>query len=345
MTLVKTLLPVSLLCAGAVCADTKTMQIPEGKLQDHPSLFGDITPSAGPRVIGGSGVFLTGDYIYWTAREDGLEFALSGAQIDGSLPTKAGHKYDPRFRFQSGFKAGVGFSFGHDKWDSYINYTWLRTQDNHKSVDPVSGAPLTNLIPVAAEHQYSHLSYASARWNLHFNVIDASLGRNFYISKFLSLRPFFGAKGTWQSQSLHVKYDFTTQPDINSKNKNDFWGIGLMMGVNTAWHFGGTWSLYADGALSTLWGAFYVKRSDKNPSTGVVYYDAAERTHSIKPVVELGAGLRKEMWIYHDRFHISWQAGWEQQVWFSQNQFDFYTSQRQGDLNIQGFSTRLRFDF
>jgi hypothetical protein len=239
----------------------------------------------------------------------------------------------------------MGFSFGHDKWDAYLNYTWLNTLDNHKSINAISGAPLSNLIPVAEDKAYNTLSYASARWNLHFNVIDASLGRNFYISKFLSLRPFFGAKGTWQSQKYHVKYNFASATDMDIKNKNDFWGVGLMMGVNTAWHFGGTWSLYADGALSTLWGAFYVQRKDRVPTTHQLYYDVAERFHSIKPVVEIGAGLRKEMWIYHDRFHISWQAGWEQQVWFSQNQFDFYTSQRQGDLNIQGFSTRLRFDF
>ena len=102
--------------------------------------------------------------------------------------------------------------------------------------------------------------------------------------------------------------------------------------------------MFADLGLSTLWGAFTVKRTDKD-QTGLTYYETKNGFHTIKPVIELGAGIRKEQWFYNDRFHFSMQAGWEQQIWFSQNQFDFYTSPRQGDMNIQGFTAKVRFDF
>ena len=68
----------SLAISLMVCADSQTIQVPEGKLTSHTTAFGDITPSAGPRVIEGCGVYLTGDYLYWTAREDNLSFAISG---------------------------------------------------------------------------------------------------------------------------------------------------------------------------------------------------------------------------------------------------------------------------
>jgi hypothetical protein len=338
----------TLICLSSISyADSDTIQIPEGKLQNHASLFGDITPSAGPRVIDGYGVFLTGDYIYWTAREDGLEFAISGVNTPSSgvnhLPVAKGQKYDPRFRFKSGFKAGVGFSFGHDKWDMYLNYTWFNSHNNHKTAGKKGSQPLSNLIPLALSNEYSMLTTARGIWDLNFNVIDGSLGRNFYVSKFLSLRPFFGAKGTYQKQKYHITYDFANEPDMKIHNKNNFWGIGLMAGVNTAWHLAGTWSLFADLALSSLWGNFNVSRKDVSGST--TYYDVAEGFHTIKPVIEIGAGIRKEDWFDHDRYHVSVQAGWEQQVWYSQNQFDFYRCPRQGDLNIQGFTAKIRFDF
>lgn len=343
----------SLLCMGSsFCAESNTIQIPEGKLTNHAGLFGDITPSAGPRVIDGYGVFLTGDYIYWTAREDNLEFAVSGANLNNAstgsvnvLPTRRGKKVDPHFRFHSGFKAGIGFDFGHDKWDMYLNYTWFNSHNNHNAISRKAGNPLTNLIPIGMADSYALLDYARAKWDLNFNVVDGELGRNFYISKFLSLRPFFGLKGTWQRQKYNVLYNFTSTPNLESHNKNNFWGVGLRSGVNTAWFLGGTWSIFADMALSALWGVFNVKRTDTDESTGTIYYETKEGFHTIKPVFEIAAGLRKEDWFCKDRFHLSVQAGWEQQIWFSQNQFDFYTSSRDGDLNLQGFTAKVRFDF
>lgn len=347
------LIALSLLCIGSLHAESETIQIPEGKLNNHASLFGDITPSAGPRVINGYGVFLTGDYLYWTANEDNLEFAVSGANINNAstlsvdvLPTKTGKTYEPHFRFHSGFKAGIGFDFGHDKWDMYINYTWFNSHSNSKSAIRNGFEPLVNLVPVGSATPYALLNAATMKWKLnYFNVFDVELGRNMYISKFLSLRPFFGVKGTWQKQTYKLNYQFTDVPTINSENKNSFWGVGLLAGVNTTWHLAGTWSLFADLALSSLWGVFHVKREDENPFTETSYYNSKKSFHSIKPVIELGAGIRKEQWFNKDRFHLAVQAGWEQQVWFSQNQFDFYTAPREGDLTLQGFTGKVRFDF
>jgi hypothetical protein len=328
-------------------SDSPTMQIPEGKLQDHASLFGEITPSAGPRVIDGVGLCLTGDYIYWTAREEGLDFAISGVDPSGAAVAGKGHRIDPRFRFKSGFKAGLGFAFGHDKWDLLLGYTWLNSLDNHKAVYSTNSYPLSNLIPVSQSggESYSAINSGRARWHLNFNTLDISLGRNLYLSKFLSVRPFFGMKGALIKQRLSLSYDFTNGLSLLSKNKNTFTGLGLFSGVNTTWHLAGTWSLYGDGALSLVWGDFMIKRQDRNTVSSAILYNTDGGFHTVKPALELSFGLRKEVWIYHDRLHIAWQAGWEQQVWFSQNQFDFYTAQAQGDLTLQGFTTKLRFDF
>ncbi|MBM3208210.1 MAG: hypothetical protein FJZ57_06370, partial [Chlamydiae bacterium] len=212
-------------------ADSDTILIPEGKLTSHTTVFGDITPSAGPRVIDGCGIFLTGDYIYWTAREDNLTFATTGMQNTAGAPTKQGRKYPPRFKYDSGLKFGIGFSFGHDKWDMYIDYTWFNPHHSHKKVYEGDGEPLTNTIPFALETPFVPLYSAQASWSLNFNVFDWELGRNFYVSKFLSLRPFFGFKGTWQKQTMQVNYDFKSSGGLRSENKNSFYGVGPRAGI------------------------------------------------------------------------------------------------------------------
>jgi hypothetical protein len=340
-------LPLSTLAiSAATFADSTTIQVPEGKITNHMTAFDNITPSAGPRVIDGYGLYLTADYLYWTAREDNLSFASSGTTSEGGQLEKQGRKYSPRFKYTSGFKAGIGFNFGHDGWDMYLNYTWLNPHHNHKRVYGSDSLPLENLIPVNIDSiDYSSLSSASSSWSLNFNVIDWELGRSLYISKFLSLRPFIGFKGTWQKQSLNIEYNFIEIETIRINGKNDFWGVGPMIGLDTTWHLPGTWSLFGDFAVSSLWGGFSVEREDKTIDKTSTFYDVKAPIHTVKPVLEMSLGIRKEEWFYADRYHFSLQVGWEQQVWFSQNQFDFYTDSRSGDLTTQGVTAKARFDF
>ena len=44
-----------------------------------------------------------------------------------------------------------------------------------------------------------------------FNIFDWELGRNFWVSKALSLRPFLGLKGGWIHQSIHTKWQNPTR--------------------------------------------------------------------------------------------------------------------------------------
>ncbi len=338
---------------ASIIADDNTITIPEGKLINHPSLYQDITPSAGPRVIGGVGLYFTGDYIYWTAREDNLSYAVNGSSMindstGGVLitPTHKGREHQIRFTYNSGFKAGMGFSFGHDKWDMYMNYTWYQSNNNHASFTRKNSDPLANTVALSNTNTlFVLLDKAKAHWDLHFNVFDMEMGRNFYVSKFLSLRPFFGLKGTWQEQHYKLRYDLASGVKINSHQENACWGMGLRSGVNTAWHLAANWSFYADGAITALWEDFSITRKDRVSETDTLYYDTKYFFHTIKPVIELAAGLRKEDWIYNDRYHIALQVGWEEQIWINQNQFDYYVENRQGDLILQGVTAKARFDF
>lgn len=72
----KRLLPILGLTIAAYATQVPPNAIP-GKIYETSTQV--ITPSAGPRVDHGIDAFITGDFIYWTTRMDGLGYVQTGA--------------------------------------------------------------------------------------------------------------------------------------------------------------------------------------------------------------------------------------------------------------------------
>jgi hypothetical protein len=344
--------PLSLFCMTQVIADSGTTQIPEGKITDYHCMHPDITPSAGPRVVDGCDVFLSADYLYWTAIEDNLEYASTGYTNNNDISVSSGSSKNPSFGYDSGFKAGLGFNFSHDSWDTLFSYTWFQSNNNKDSVTANYADGLTPTFdPFITLGVLDFFNSANTNWSLHFNNIDWELGRNCYISKYLALRPFVGLKGSWQNQALNNTY--TGESDSNSftyvnKTKSSYWGVGIRSGLNTSWHLSESWSLFGDLALSALWSSFTNHRNDSYDLSGNTLYPVQEKRtfNSIMPVLELSLGLRKDIWLFQDRLHIGAQAGWEEQIWWDLNSLSLNAGlSRGGNLYLQGLTARLRFDF
>ncbi len=319
-----------------------------------------ITPNAGPCVSRGWDAHLTVDFIYWTAREDNLEFAYKeSVQTLGNATTvtSKGRTFDPDWNFRPGFKIGFGILQDHDGWDVYANYTWFRGRSTKKTV--TSDSPATERISpvggVTAAGGLSSIEKMSANWDLDFNTVDLELGRNFFISKYLKLRPHFGLKGSWidQDYTVDTTGSFDTMSSLGqSKNEIDTWGIGIRAGLDTAWHMTRCFSFLGDIAVSALWERFEVNGKASNaPSivganTPITLLNVENNFFTVKPVVELLIGFRWETWFCCDSYHFSLDAGWEIQWWSDQNQFFLSDLEaRTGDLFTHGLTLRFRFDF
>lgn len=322
-----------------------------------------ITPNAGPCVVDGWDVFLIGEFIYWTVRQDHMGF-VAAVPSDTSIVTSSntGKFFYPKWRMELGFKAGIGF-LTCDGWDFYANYTWLRPKAK-KTVRPVTDFPLEdafytfgNLI-INPELDLT-ISVETGKWEFNFNVIDFEWGRNFYVSPCLYLRPHFGLKGTWQLQSFNVNAEAAeanvSVPESYSflgKNKIKWWGIGARAGLDSAWHFTKCFSILGEVAATALWGQFESKSfiTQTNTTTGDVviipHGCLKSEWHSVKPVLEFFLGFRLEGWSSCDRCYAGFDVGWETQWWSSQNQFIYYlTETRWGDLGFEGLTVRARFQF
>lgn len=322
----------------------------------------------------------------------------TGTPVSG---TPTGKVIQPHNKWRPGFKIGLGIDFCHDGWDLYTQYTWFRSNSGSRSTTIngvpslvgtllsagpgitgttlsdsywgiATGAPqffggvVGNVDAAGATPVAQPMQFQTVRgsWNLHFNVIDLELGRNFYISPRLTLRPHFGLKGTWQKQQLHVSFSnpvtalgafFTNDPSnsVNMRNKFSNWGIGPRAGINTAWHFYRLFSLVGDIAVTGLLDHFSATRFDTRHEVvgGVVSNDSAVHLknsfYTFAPVVEWMLGFRFEKWTLHNDYHFAFDAGWESQHWLFQNQFirAYSAESNNGTLGMHGLTLKARFDF
>ena len=340
----------------------------------------EITPNAGPAVQGGLDVYVQADYILWHASEGGLAYVDNGGVYAAGVAATSnntlsqGQVLAPHFKTRSGFKVGLGLDFNYDGWDLGATYTWLHSHASSDFAAPVNGTNKTLLggnflvtgtggdtllvvdVPTVS---------GGADWRLHFNNIDLELGRNFFISSKLTLRPHFGLKGTWQTQNFDVAYNqagtaynVTTVGATTTSatelyeiaHKQHYWGLGVRTGVDTSWMFSRNWSLFGDWAIAALWGQFTDSRADLSNVansagaavlTNYTAMNLHSRTHQLNGVMELQFGLRYDYWFSDDEYRFRAAAGWENQLWFNQNHFYGLD----GDLSLQGFTLNFRLDF
>jgi len=230
-----------------------------------------ITPPVGSCAEKGYGVYFIGEPLFWRFAEEGLEYAITGSFnllsqgiTSYRLVLNNGKTHEPDFDWDLGFRLGLGYNFSYDGWDLYSSYTRFhdKVKDSiKKDGDPnvidylVSGGTGEYISPFWVAQLFAPpglMNYAKARWNLKIDLIDLNLGRNFFISRFLTLKPYIGLKNGWIGQKYYlnfIKYYYPTDPsqierEINIKMKNDFWGIGGNFGLNTSWILGRGVSLF-----------------------------------------------------------------------------------------------------
>ena len=308
-------------------------------------MYREITPSAGPRVVHCADLFITADFIWWYALQEGNVYFASGFQDPQrtDLDAPRGRVAEVGRDWSPGFKVGIGLNLAHDGWDIYAEYTWLHAHD-HDSL---------TIQPIAI---FRGMRIISADWHLHFNVIDVELGRNFYLNQFLTMRPFIGLKGTWQEQDLQLNERLADNTVIDFlpahlHQHTDVWGIGVRGGFNIAWYMTKSWSIYGDFAWTAMWTDYdlteKLRRTPLGQIASTLFYNSHLDSHySVKYIGELELGVRWEIWFDDDKTHFAIQAGWEEQAWINWNTaFPVDRIDIWNNLSFHGLNLKFRFDF
>lgn len=369
-----------LLTAGCENAGGKLATVPNGKLtkatpQDigerniHDQWQGKSNPS-----LYDGGFFVRGDFLYWRADTAGLEYA-STSTLNQTENTIKGQLLGPNVKWNPGFRVGLGYTFSsHDYWDLSAVWTHFQTTQTASKAFNFS---LTNafdnsfLIPWwGATILGAFADRASVNWNLHYNVYDLDLGRNYFVSKTVSVHPFIGVRGATIDQKYHAKYHaLLTQAPISEANTSfkattGFWGVGAHIGSQLQWRMTQSFSLVGNVGGSLLYGDFKIKEklqafvSLGTPITKTLPTSIDEHITTGAFNIEALVGFQWEKFFYNNKYRLAITAGYEWSEWFSQNRltkFDVANStlgqsadifaRENGDLTLQGANFQVRWDF
>lgn len=326
-----------------------------------------INPPAGPRVRHGADLFVNADLFYWKAQENGDPIAVV-TKHSSSYVNAQGKTVTPsssngvmlEHRWDLGFRLGVGYNLPHDGWD--VGLTWLRFKTRGESGTDFNTNPAITIYGTQERYPINGdtniVNQAYGRYRLMLNQLDLELGRNFFVSKWLAIRPHAGLRTDWIPQRQTLDYTASVAGNLNSQHSYDklkYWGMGLCAGLDTQWGLGSGFSVYGNGSLSIIYGFFKNTRYTTTVlETTQLQSEGYSFQHVSRAIADLELGLRWDRMFFEDQFHLQIQGGWEQHIYFGMNQFAVSLSDtgnvgrswaNQGDLTMQGWTLSVRVDF
>lgn len=361
------LLALTLVAATSVVFAVDDMQVRNlenrvNALEQRRGSNGMINPPARPVVKDGCDFWFQGEALYMHATEDGVNY---GIKLENDSSFIDGRVKNISYDWSWGWRAGVGYNLPHDGWDMMFNYTWFRSgESNSSNTDAPESVLQTWTNPANATLASAHVAHARGTTSLKFDYLDFQLGREFFVSKWLTLRPYVGGRALWAHRNMTVKYrggelgtgNLITVQKLKERFNNRFRGGGLLTGLDTQWGLGEGWSLYGQFALSLIYGQqrLHEKQDVYSPSgTKTRIAHIHDAWSIVRTMTDLGLGLRWDRLFSNDAYRIRLQLGWEQHVL---NGFDkdinFVDSTvqgkftlNQGDFALSGFTFQVRFDF
>ncbi|MCB1109858.1 MAG: MOMP family protein [Chlamydiia bacterium] len=334
--------------------------------------YGANTASARPDVDG-RGWFISFDVLFWKTRVGGTEYAYTDQDPVGTLPVK-GRKKSMEFDWDWGLRVGLGYNFDHDSWDVRAQYTWWETSGSdsvraglNSSVIPLRGSSFLTTAPAQNQTvgEFFYCTSAKSMYDLDYQAVDLELGRDYYISSTVSLRPFWGLKTAWIDQEQRTRYtggELTINQGVNVlglqgntvhvKEDSDFWGLGPRTGIDTRWYMGNQLSIFGNVSGALLLGHFDVDHKERYSAVE----DARIRLHAnrnaFSPMVNFQLGMRYDTYLHHDQHHIGIGLGFEAEYWWRQNQMlkidnfsELKYERYSEDIAFYGITLDFRWDF
>jgi hypothetical protein len=290
----------------------------------------DPNPSGRFESKGKQNAFIDVEALLLQSSDDDFPVAIA-KNVNDSI------SYHYRSQWKWGFRTKIGYNLPHDGWDLLVNYLRYYAK-NYKFILPPDGYTLT------ATADDTVCQSVDFRQVVNFNQWDLEMARNFFVSRFLRLRPLVGLRNAILGQSFKSTLD-TSQ---YVKDNVHFWGMGVLAGLDTYWNFNYQFSLYSALKLASLFGYFSPKLTDKIQNISQRH----EQQRSSKSCLELELGVRWDRNFFDDAFHLGINIGFVQINYFNMNKsllgynqsanFDGVSGR---DFTLQGFSFGIRADF
>lgn len=271
------------------------------------------------------------DGLLMQAKEDGLAFAMrdsnaiTTAMANGSLigfsSDNSDYDYNPGMRF------GLGFYLNHDAWNLDFNWTWLNIT-NYKAIRAQSGGALVPLFQTGTSTPANSFGLTgSAKWTVHYDMLDIRLTKAYHVSRYLIMKPHFGVRAGWIDQHFSVNNSGTlSTTGAVHHSDNDFWGVGSRIGFDSQWMLGKGFWLSGNFAASMLFGKFDIEQHLS--LLGGDGYDTDSDFYQNCPNMEMILGFGWGHFFSRQKYYVSLEAAYEFHEWWDQ-------------LNIRKFQSGL----
>lgn len=369
------LLTCSYRCSSNSCS-------PNGRKREHPECQRPIAPrpatADAPSVSAynaparidiacGWDFFLTGDFIYWQAVEDGLAYAATTERdfVEASLtlPPNNGQLLNVDFGWHPGFKVGMGGTLSGDDYDLYVQWTHLASHNNTSSGSPDNGF----LIP-ANNYPNRPLGCTDAfsSWRCIYDVGDFEIGRSFYLGKKWVMRMFGGVRGSYIRQTYNTQFDnVILSPEtgnlvqagtIHVSRCFESWGVGPRVGLDINWLLGWGWRIFEKNGISIQYTDPEGELKELAPglqNRAEVSIKNSSSREALRPNVDFEAGFGWGSYFDDYRWHVDLSLAYEFHYWWNQN-FDLFPiddfnftieDASRGNLGLHGATFRVQFDF
>jgi len=308
------------------------------RLQD----VSDATPdvSAGPAAD--TGFIVSAEALYWDVSRSGLDYVMTDAN-GGSDPLLGDIKrLNPDWN--AGFRGDVGYRAGNGL-DVLVRGMFFGTEAGDSETDLGDYLSPTRFYIPEAEAEMRNAEFATSEYDLDLWMIDLESGYWFQTLANLRLRPFAAFRYASIEQDISSMYCEDPACELGNVEVDivdqgvDWWGAGLMLGVDGDWNFWRGFSLFGRGAVGVLGGRY---------ESSFSYYDGYEEEQMIDaddddtlftPVVEAKLGVGYKI-VDAERFELDFQTGYEFMGFLNSPDFlafdgsDEFVGVESGDVNL-----------
>lgn len=318
--------------------------------------FGANTASARADVDG-NGWSLSGAALFWRASVGGTEYAYTDADLAGNAVRIKGRNKHIDFDTDWGLRFGLGYNAIHDGWDVLLQYTWFDTNGS----DSTRAGPNSSVVQsrawerIRSTAHFTHCGSAKSMYNFDYQSLNLELGRSYFISSKLSLRPHIGLKSAWIDQSQITRYtdgDLAANT-VHVKDDSDFWGLGPRFGSDSKWHLTNGFSVVGNIAAALLCGHFDVDHNERFSAVKINRIRLHDNQHAFSPMVQMKLGLHYDKYLNDNKQHVGVGIGYEAEYWWRQNQIFqldqtptfFQFEHASEDVSMHGLTIDLKLDF
>ena len=308
-------------------------------------------------------------YLFWSAREDNLYYAVENAfSFVPLVPDVSpdGKFRAPKERWDSGFRVEVATAIESQSFKQYgFRAFWTffeldssaSSRTSNGALGPLALANTTlSLLPNSPAGPFLVSLEAKGKWNLQMNQFALNLEYFWQTAPCILFRPYVGAFGAMIHQKLNTAYTNAQVNgilrDLKNSSESRYWGVGPSVGFGMDWAFTSFFHLIGSVYASGLYGLMNLKSSPTVPTAVLsLFPHNISSAYCLRTVtgMQLGAELKRSL---TQCTTIAFSASYECQYWPRQwkmisNQVGnfFLADSGWGDLSVQGLVTSAKIAF